>query len=121
MASRRRPTALERRAAAAFAEPDPEDLGPAQRRALKYVTDSSYYEALALLRREAWSEYLRRVPASRRRTALNALRDVLDEDEVARLERLLPRRRLRAPKRAAPRRGAGTRAAAPETSPARGR
>jgi hypothetical protein len=111
-------TSIEQRAAAAFAEPEPDDLGPAQRRALRYVGDSSYYEALALLRREAWEDYLRRVPASRRRTALNALRDVLTEEESERLGRLVPggrRTRTRAASgrrnraAAAPRRGRGGR------------
>lgn len=79
-----------RRAAAAFREEDPADLGPARTRALKLVPSHAYYAALGALRREDWDEFLRRIPRSRRRSALRALRDVLDDRQIARLARLAP-------------------------------
>jgi len=42
-------------------------------RAMRQVSNDSYYAGLDALRREAWDEFLRRVPPSRRRAALRAL------------------------------------------------
>jgi hypothetical protein len=87
--------ALQRRLAKAVAEAAPFDLGPARLRALRQAPPGDYYAALADLRREDWEAFLRRVPPSRRRTALRALGDVVDAADARRLARLVPAARPR--------------------------